>query len=299
VDEASGRILGKALDAPPAHEPGALPRWLHEMGVGVIIALGQIPKLFGLPKGTPVISGLISPELWRWQGLVVGLITIAVMVATPKITRKVPAAILGLLGGILTYFVLVGMFVALGLSVLSKEVLMVMATPPFYGAYKVIPLIALSYVLYGCYFVFNPGMLIAKKTKYAAPIVGAGAVMNLGLNYLLIPNYGMMGAAVATVISYLMLPIGLFVLSRRFYPIKYEWGRVAKIFGAAALVYLGSIFITSDSAIIAGLLKLCSLLGFPILLFAFRFFKPEEIQKAREVFRVVSRSIKMRLARKG
>jgi sulfate permease, SulP family len=75
-------------------------------GVGVIIALGQIPKLFGLDKGTPLIKGLASPELWRWQGLVVGLITIAVMIATPKITRKVPAAILGLLGGVIAYFVL-------------------------------------------------------------------------------------------------------------------------------------------------------------------------------------------------
>lgn len=78
-------------------------------GVGVIIALGQIPKLFGLPKGTPLLSGLISPGLWRWQSLVVGLITVAVMVATPRITRKVPAAILGLLGGILSYFLL-GLF---------------------------------------------------------------------------------------------------------------------------------------------------------------------------------------------
>jgi sulfate permease, SulP family len=75
-------------------------------GVGVIIALGQLPKLFGLPKGTPMIQGLISPELWKWQGLVIGLVTIAVMVTTPRITRKVPAAILGLLGGILAYFVL-------------------------------------------------------------------------------------------------------------------------------------------------------------------------------------------------
>ena len=75
-------------------------------GVGIIIALGQLPKLFGLPKGTPLIQGLISPELWKWQGLVIGLVTIAVMVTTPRITRKVPAVILGLLGGILAYFVL-------------------------------------------------------------------------------------------------------------------------------------------------------------------------------------------------
>ncbi|MCK4793178.1 MAG: SulP family inorganic anion transporter [Desulfobacteraceae bacterium] len=39
-------------------------------GVGVLIALGQIPKLFGLPKGTPLLQGVISPEFWKWQGLV-------------------------------------------------------------------------------------------------------------------------------------------------------------------------------------------------------------------------------------
>ncbi|MCK9364653.1 MAG: SulP family inorganic anion transporter [Syntrophales bacterium] len=75
-------------------------------GVGVIIALGQLPKLFGFPKATPLFQGLISPELWKWQSLLAGIVTIAVMAITPRITKKVPAAILGLLGGIVTYFVL-------------------------------------------------------------------------------------------------------------------------------------------------------------------------------------------------
>ena len=75
-------------------------------GVGVLIALGQLPKLFGLPKGTALIQGLISPEIWKWQGLAVGLVTMTVMVTAPRLTRKVPAVILGLLGGMLAYFVL-------------------------------------------------------------------------------------------------------------------------------------------------------------------------------------------------
>jgi len=75
-------------------------------GVGVLIALGQLPKLFGLPKGTPLAQGLTSPELWKWEGLAVGVVTIVLMGAAPRITRKVPAAIIGLLGGIIAYFVL-------------------------------------------------------------------------------------------------------------------------------------------------------------------------------------------------
>jgi O-antigen/teichoic acid export membrane protein len=200
---------------------------------------------------------------------------------------------------VLTYFVLIGMFIALVLSVLSREVLMIVATPPFYSAYEVVPLIALSYVLFGCFSILAVGILLQKKTKHVPLITGAGAVMNLGLNYLLIPRYGMMGAAVATVISYLLLPIGSYFVSRRYYPIKYEWGRVAKIFIAAALVFVGSLFIKNDSTIIAGLFKLLSLLGFPLLLFAFRFFKPEEIQKTKEIFRAAPGYVKRKWANRG
>lgn len=75
-------------------------------GVGALIALGQLPKLLGLPKGTPLFLGLISPNLWVWQGLVVGLVTIVVMGLAPRFTTKAPAAILGLLGGLVAYFAL-------------------------------------------------------------------------------------------------------------------------------------------------------------------------------------------------
>jgi SulP family sulfate permease len=86
-------------------------------GVGVLIALGQLPKLFGLPKGTSLFHGLTSPDLWKWQGLVVGIVTILLMAIAPRITRKIPAAIVGLLGGIAAYFVLA--FFSPGLLTLS------------------------------------------------------------------------------------------------------------------------------------------------------------------------------------
>jgi SulP family sulfate permease len=93
-------------------------------GVGVLIALGQLPKLLGLPKGTPLALGLVSPGLWKWQALVVGLVTMAVTVIAPRFTRKVPAAILGLLGGMLTYFVL---------ALFSSELLQLQGNPLVIG----------------------------------------------------------------------------------------------------------------------------------------------------------------------
>ncbi len=75
-------------------------------GVGLLIAIGQLPKLLGLPKGIPLARGLISPELWKFQGLTVGIVTMTVMALAPLVTKKIPAVILGLFGGILTYFAL-------------------------------------------------------------------------------------------------------------------------------------------------------------------------------------------------
>ena len=73
-------------------------------GVGVVIFLRQLPGLFGVPTGTDLWTGLISPALWQWRGLVVGIATIFVMLLAPRLTKAVPAAILGLLAGVATYF---------------------------------------------------------------------------------------------------------------------------------------------------------------------------------------------------
>lgn len=72
-------------------------------GVGLIIALGQIPKLFGFGGHVGLIAGLAAPETWRWPGLVVGLVTILAMVTAPRITKTLPAAVIGLGAGALCY----------------------------------------------------------------------------------------------------------------------------------------------------------------------------------------------------
>ncbi|MBF0140662.1 MAG: SLC26A/SulP transporter family protein [Magnetococcales bacterium] len=73
-------------------------------GVGLLIFLSQVPKLLGLPKETPLWQGLIHPDLWQKTGILVGVTTIIGMVVAPKITRKLPAPVVGLLMGMAIYF---------------------------------------------------------------------------------------------------------------------------------------------------------------------------------------------------
>ncbi len=75
-------------------------------GVGVIIFLGQLPKFLGLDHGVALGAGLLAPATWQGPALIVGAVTIAGVVLAPRLTRAVPAPIIGLAAGIAAYFAL-------------------------------------------------------------------------------------------------------------------------------------------------------------------------------------------------
>lgn len=76
-------------------------------GVGLIIIGGQIPKLLGAPTGTGLVEALRGP--WNGNSLMIGAVVMATMVATPRLTGKVPPAVVALAAGI-------GSYLALGLA---------------------------------------------------------------------------------------------------------------------------------------------------------------------------------------
>ncbi|OGS01757.1 MAG: cyclic nucleotide-binding protein [Elusimicrobia bacterium RIFCSPLOWO2_12_FULL_59_9] len=94
-------------------------------GVALLIFLSQLPVLLGIAKGTALSQGVLSPSMWRWPAWTVGAATMAVMAAAPRMTRAVPAAILGLAAGVLVYF---------GLGAFHPELLAVSGNPLVIGA---------------------------------------------------------------------------------------------------------------------------------------------------------------------
>lgn len=72
--------------------------------VGVVLFVSQIPEFFGWSKSSGLIGGLFAPGQWKWQGIIVGLVTIAGILSAPKLTKAVPALFIGLAGGLLAYF---------------------------------------------------------------------------------------------------------------------------------------------------------------------------------------------------
>ena len=185
---------------------------------------------------------------------------------------------------VLTYFTAVALYVALGLSVLSPEVIRLMSSQEAYWrAWQVVPFVALSYVLYGQYYQLAVGLNLRKKTQYLPVTVGVAAALNLVLNLILIPAWGMMGAAVATLASYLALAVLVYVVSYYFYPITYEWRRLLKLVVLSATCYGASLLVPSDSLLMAIAIKAVLLLSCPVALYALRFFTPEELARGHEL----------------
>ena len=77
-------------------------------GVGVVIFLKQLRGLFGLPAELSTWQGLTQPSAWSGPALAVGAVTVAAMLLAPRLTRRVPPAILGLGAGVACYFALGG-----------------------------------------------------------------------------------------------------------------------------------------------------------------------------------------------
>jgi O-antigen/teichoic acid export membrane protein len=193
---------------------------------------------------------------------------------------------------ILTYYLLVFGFIGMALSVLSREVLTLMTTPRFYPAYKVVPLITLSYIFAGIRHITNVGLATKSKMKYVPPIITGSALLNIGLNFLLIPTHGMMGAAWATVISYFALVTVQIMVNHHFWPIRYEYDRIAKITLMWGMVYGISLLIRTPYLWLNLSLKLGLLVAYPFFLYPLRFYESMEVNVIKEFLRSWNRSLR-------
>jgi len=92
-----------------------------------------------------------------------------------------------------------------GATLLSKQVLTMFSTAEIASqGYFILPIIALSILFSGVYTVIGHVILLVKKTRIIAVAWGIAAALNLGLNILVVPHIGILGAAITTLIAYLL-----------------------------------------------------------------------------------------------
>jgi O-antigen/teichoic acid export membrane protein len=104
------------------------------------------------------------------------------------------------------------------------------------------------------------GANIKRKTWFIAVLATIAAVVNLALNLVLIPLYGAIGAAAATLIAYIVLALTAYLVNQLLYPIPFEIGRFIVALLVGMVFYVGSSFLTQSQATYAAWgISLCAL----------------------------------------
>jgi O-antigen/teichoic acid export membrane protein len=177
---------------------------------------------------------------------------------------------------IVTWFVAVCSFAVVGLWLLAPWLTEALADERFYEAHEAVGPLAAGTALYALYLVLVIILGRTGRTEYSFPATAVAVAVNVGLNLLLVPDHGIIGAGVALLVSYAVVVALMHAITRRLFVVPYEWGRLALAVGlAAALIAVGELAIPQRGVgWFALTLLLCAV--YPVGLYALRFLSDEE-----------------------
>ncbi len=159
-------------------------------------------------------------------------------------------------------------------------------SPDFWSGMGIIPIILIGYYFNGAFNNFAAGFHITKQTKFLPIAVGAAAISNIILNIVLIPWFGYLGSAWATLVAYAVSALVMYYFTLKVYPNQYEWKRIILLWCAALPVYFVTTTISVDEfGIIDFLVRTLAIAVFLIILYTFRFFSKEEISALKKLIR--------------
>jgi O-antigen/teichoic acid export membrane protein len=138
---------------------------------------------------------------------------------------------------VLTYLLAVASWAALFLGALAPWLVALLTSKASYlRAEKGVALLAFAFAIYAGYTVLAIGSGRARKTQLNWVVTGIGAAVNVALNFWLIPRWGMVGAAISTLVSYVVLFVGMTLYAHSVYPVAYQWRRVTTAVGVAVVL---------------------------------------------------------------
>ena len=187
---------------------------------------------------------------------------------------------------VLTYFTFVALYIWLGLTIFIRNIANIhvknsyLIDPDYHACLKIVPFVLLAFVFYGIYQIFLPGIYYKKKTKYIALNMLSAGVINVGLNYLLVPKIGIIGASFGTLTGFIILALLTFYKSQQLIKVNYEYFRLLILMIVFIPAGLGIFYLQVNFII-----RILVLLLIPILLFIFPFFHKEELGYIKKVFK--------------
>jgi O-antigen/teichoic acid export membrane protein len=180
-------------------------------------------------------------------------------------------------------FMIISLNIFLAMVIISSDLLKLLTTSTYYGASLLVTFL-IPAVFFGNMYIFAPGIAIAKKTRLVAYINIAGSVVNIILNYFLIQLYGVLGAAVSTLMSSVLVFTLYVILGNRFYRIPFDWIPILKTTSFAFILA----YIVNNFPPVANLPLATKLLFIPLLFMISLAFKLLTVKEVVDLYRAIT-----------
>jgi O-antigen/teichoic acid export membrane protein len=154
-----------------------------------------------------------------------------------SLTNPLGAAVA--LGRALTYFLFVLSFAAVVTSAAAPWIIGLISGPEYRGAASAVPMLVAGTVAFGSSVITSTGLVVASRTRSLPVIASSAALLNVVLAIVLVPVWGIVGAATASAVGYALLTLGYLWFSQRYWPVVLEKPRLLVIVCALAAVAVG------------------------------------------------------------
>lgn len=184
-----------------------------------------------------------------------------------------------------TYSFLLYVWGALVISLLIPYIIKIYipTKPAYWESQKLVSILSMSLVFYGMLTVSYMSYHHAKRNDLIFYFQCGALVLNIILNYLLIPFWGMFGAAISTLVSFYLLIVFMYYFSGKYYFIKYESLKLYVIFILAGFIIFVFQYFEIQPKWLDIILRLLACVSFPLLLLPFRIYEKIEIQTAKKI----------------
>lgn len=182
---------------------------------------------------------------------------------------------------VLTYFTFAASIILVFVSLYIDDIVKVnffgitLIGSAYWSGLVIVPIILFGYLFNGLYVVFTAGIYIEEKSVYIPLVTGIGALVNVVVNLLLIPILGIIGAALATLLSYIVMALGLYIVTQKFYKIEYESVKMISIF--AIILLTGIVYYWMQSIEALNFFFKCLILIFFVLVSSMVVFDKNEL----------------------
>jgi O-antigen/teichoic acid export membrane protein len=178
----------------------------------------------------------------------------------PELEKRVRARML-------PYFTILLTGLAVVLSLFAREVAQAVS-PNYPTAYEAVGLLSMSVAAFGVSNIALAGIVLTRRTGYIAIYTGAALALNVVLNVILIPPWGMMGSAFATLAAYVLLAALYYWRGQILYPTPYVLRKTLVVLVSGELATLVGLVRFADLGVAVGV-KLATLLAFIASLWIF------------------------------